>query len=184
MRRKNRRGLATLPMMAVFFIMAFVVGGLGLVVYSFSAVDDALNQDVEVGQVNLAEVNDATFGKVSDGLKGNADTIGMAVLLMMCLGMILNGFIFGKKYPRFFLVVDILLLIFTFILAVYIAQAYELLIDGADIITSFKEDIPNSSSFILNLPTIVGTLGAAIIIFSYAGLRKGEEGQEVNVYGY
>ena len=180
----NKKGSNIIQMFIFVFVAFFIAVFLGIALLSFNLIDDALDQDVEMGQVNLADINDLTFGKINLGFVANADTIGIIILLGMCLLMILNGYFFGSKYPKFFLALDILILVFVFMVSVYLSQVYELFIDSAALFDLFKDDIPKTSKFILNLPAIIGTLGALIMIVSYSGLKKQEQNRRADFYGY
>lgn len=179
----NKKGTAVLQLFIFVFAMFFIALFLGLTLWGFNLINDVFDQDVEVGQVNLGEVNALTFGKMNAGFIANADTIGIVILLGMCLLMVMNGYFFGYKYPKFFLAVDILILVFVFILSVYLSQVYEIFINSTDLFNLFIDDIPKTSTFILNLPTIIATVGALVMIVSYSGIRKFEQRREVNFYG-
>ena len=178
----NKQGLAVMYLFLFVFIVFFFAIFLGLSLFGFNQINDALDRDVDVGQVNLQTINSQTFGQMNTGFVNNADLIGIVVLLMMSVAMILSGYFLGSKYPKLFIATDILILVFVFILAVYISQVYETFINSTDLFELYIDDIPKTSKFILNLPSIVGTLGALIMIFSYAGIRK--KGDEINIAGF
>ena len=170
----NKKGLSTFSLFLYVFVIFFGVIFLGLALFIFNQINDVLDVDIDVGQFNLRNVTAQTFGKINAGFADNADTIGVMLVLMMSFIMILNGFIVGSKFPKIFLVVDILILIFVFIVAVYLSQVYEIFINSTTLLDVYINDIPNTSTFMLNLPLVIGTLGALIMIFSYAGIRKKE----------
>lgn len=179
----KKKGMATLDIIPYLFVFLMVAIFLGIAIYSFQLISSSLNQDVDIGNANLKDVNDLTFGKMTNAFVGNADNIGLAIIIGMCLLMILNAFLISSSYPKAFIILDILILIFAFILAVYISQAYSTYIDGlSGTIDVYVDSLPKTSAFVLNLPTIVGTLGAIIIIISYSGI--GRENREVNVGTY
>ena len=180
---KNKSGMSTFFLFFFIFAAFFFAFFLGLGLWMFSLVNSALDQDVMVGQVNLQTINNQTFGAIYDGFLNSADTIGILVLLMMSFLMIVNAYFLSSDNPKLFLVADILILVFVFILAVYISQVYSIFINSSSLISEvFIDDIPKPSTFILNLPSIVGTLGALIMIASYSGLRKRRE--KVNVLDF
>lgn len=179
---KNKRGLGTVNMFIFIFAAFFMILFLGIVLFIFNQINAALDIDVDIGQVNLRDVNSETFGKINTGFVNNADVLGVMMLLGMSLLMILNGFFIGQKSPKIFLVIDILILVFVFITAVYLSQTYETFINSTSVLDLYIDDLPKSSKFILNLPLFVGTLGALVMIFTYAGLNK--ERGELNVQGF
>lgn len=171
----NKKGFIMFPMFAFVFITFFAIIFLGIALFMFNQIDSVLDQDIDVGAVNLADVNNQTFGQLNDGFVNNADTIGIITLLTMCVLMILNGALIGKRYPRLFFIIDILILVFIFIVSVYISQTYETFINSTDVLALYLNDLGNSSAFILNLPTIIATLGALIMVVSYIGLKPRRE---------
>ena len=179
----NKKGSAVVWGFILIFVSLLLAIGLGITVFAFGQVNDVLSQDVEIGQVNLKNVSDTTFGQINTGIINNADTIGIILLLGMCLLMILNGYYMGIKNPKMFFVIDIFLLALFFIPSIYVSQVYELFINSTSLFeNTFINIIPKTSKFMLNLPTIVAVTGIITMILSYVGIRKDNE-QEVNVYG-
>ncbi len=184
---KNKKGSSVF--WAYIIIVIALLGSifLGITVYAFNTVNDVLRQDVDIGQVNLRNVSDTTFGQINTGMINNADTIGIIMLLGMSLLMIMNGYYMGSKNPKIFFVIDIFLLALFFIPAIYISQIYEIFINSSTVFSStFTDVIPKTSKFMLNLPTIIGTVGVITMILSYAGIRRDDElrGGDINVLGY
>lgn len=176
----NKRGLATLQIISMLFWFTFVVMFLGIGLFGFNQVNDVLDVDVDIGQVNLRDINADTFGALNSAFAVNADSIGLVILLGMSLLMIMNGFIFGDK-NKLWIPIDLLVLVFCFIFSVYIAQIYDIFINSTSLFSLFIDDLPKSSAFILNLPKIVATLGTLIMIFTYAFPGKREE--QLNAIG-
>lgn len=178
----NKKAMGIIPIFLFIFAVFFFALFLGLSLFGFNQINDALDVDIDIGQVNLRTINNQTFGQINQGFVDNADLIGILVLLTMSVLMIFIGYFFGRDYPVLFFATDIIILIFAFIMSIYISQIYDLFIHSTDLFELFIDDIPKTSKFVLNLPLIVGTIGALIMIFSYAGIRK-KEG-EVNVAGF
>jgi len=181
---KNKSGMVTMQLFLFIFIFLFVAIFLGLAVWGFNLVNDVLDVDVDIGQVNLRTVNNQTFGRIAESFTDSADTIGIVLLLGMCVLMILNGYFVGSRFPKLFLIVDIFILVFIFITAIYLAQTYEIIINVDVVSDIYQTDIDDVSKFMLNLPLIVSTVGVLIMIVSYAGIRKDDQGEGINVYGY
>lgn len=180
---KNKKGSVYLGFIVIFVALLFAIF-LGLAVFGFNTANDVLSIDVDIGQVNLKTVSDATFGQINQGIINNADTIGIIFLLGMVLLMILNGFFLGSKMPKLFFVVDMFLLILFFIPAIYVSQVYEIFINSTPILSSTYIDIlPKTSKFLLNLPEIIASAGIITMILSYSGLGKKEDEQSINVLG-
>lgn len=178
----KKRGQATIYMFLFVFVVFFFALFLGLALWGFNIVNDVFDQDLEVGQVNLSEINAQTFGKMNTAFIDSADTIGIVLVLGMALVMIFNAYALGDRYPKLFFVVDVLILVFVFITAIYLSQTYDIFINSTDLFDLYVNDLPKTSAFVLNLPAVVGTLGALILIFSYIGIRRDE--REPDVGGY
>ena len=179
----DKKGLGLFQIFSFLFLAFFVAIFLGIYLWIFVLMDSSLDLDIDVGNVNLKEINNQTFGKIVEEFKGAADNMGMALILGMALLMILNGYYFGPKSKLWFSV-DILILVFAFILAVYLASTYSTFINSSSLLTeTYINDLSKTSSFVLQLPIYVSTLGFLIMIVTYAGIRKRKE-EEPNVLGY
>jgi len=184
---KNKRGSSVIWAFVIIFVALLFSIFLGIVAYSFNLVTTVLGQDVDIGQVNLKDVTDTTFGQINTGMINNADTIGIVFLFGMIILMIMNGYFIGSKLPKLFFIVDIFLLALFFIPSIYISQVYDTFISSSTVFQSTYTDvIPKVSKFMLNLPVIIATAGIITMILSYAGIRKDDttEGDGANVLGY
>jgi len=184
---RNKKGTSLVWGLVIVFSSLLIAIFLGITVYSFNLVNDVFSQDVDIGQVNLKSVSDTTFGQINTGILNNADTIGIILLLGMCLMMILNGYYIGSKNPKLFFVIDVFLLALFFIPSIYVSQIYETFINSSTVFTdTFINTIPNVSKFMLNLPQIIASVGVITMILSYAGIRKDDDTVkgDVNVLGY
>ena len=182
---KSRKGSSMVWGFVIIFVSLLIAIFLGITVYTFNLVNDTLGQDVEIGQVNLKNVTDSTFGQINTGIVNNADTIGILLLLGMTLLMIFNGYYTGSNNPKLFIVVDIFILALFFIPSIYVSQIYNTFITSSTVFQStFTDVIPKTSRFLLNLPTIIGITGIITMVLTYAGIRKTDSGDGVNVLGY
>lgn len=179
----NKKGLTTFQIFLFIFLAFFVAIALGLMLFGSNLITETLGQDVEVGQVNLQNVTQDTIGRLNTAFFDNADTIGIVIILGMCLLMILNAYFLGGTTPKLFLIFDIFILVFAFILAVYVSQTYSLLINSTTYFNLFMTDLPKVSKFVLNLPLYLSTIGVLIMIITYSGIGRDVQ-KEVDVYGY
>ena len=179
----NKKGLGLFQIFSFLFLAFFVAIFLGIYLWVFTLMDESLDLDIDVGNVNLQDINNQTFGKIVEEFKGAADNMGMALILGMALLMILNGYYFGPKSKLWFSV-DIVILVFAFILAVYLSSTYSTFINSSSLLEEvYITDLAKTSSFVLQLPIYVSTLGFLIMIVTYAGIRKRKE-EVPNVLGY
>lgn len=181
---KNKKGNVMIQLFIFMFLALLFAIFLGLAVFGFNLVNDTLGQDVDIGNVNLKNVTDTTFGQINTGLINNADTIGIIALFGMVFLMILNGYFFGSKKPKLFFIVDVFLLVLFFIPSIYISQVYETFINSTSLFSSTYIDIiPKTSKFLLNLPVIIAIVGVLTMILSYAGLDKIDRSKDLNIPG-
>lgn len=183
---ENKKASSVFWGFVLIFVALLVAIFLGIAAFSFNIINEVLSIDVDIGQVNLKNVTDSTFGQINTGIINNADTIGIILLFGMCLMMILNGYYVGSKNSKLFFIVDIFLLILFFIPSIYVSQIYEIFINSTSLLQgTYINIIPKVSKFMLNLPTIVGTVGIITMIVSYIGIRKDDTGGDgANVLGY
>ena len=136
---RNKRGIATIFMFLYVFIVFFLALFLGIAVYGFGLVNDVFDRDLDIGQVNLRDINDDSFGKMHQAFVDTADTIGLVLVLGMSFIMIANAYLLGDRYPKLFFVVDVLILVFVFILSVYLQQTFSIIINVGPLADYYAE---------------------------------------------
>lgn len=181
---ENKKGqMGVIGLFDFVFAVFFIAIALGLAFWGFHLITDTLRIDVEIGQVNLEDITNSTLGQLDVAFVNSVDTIGIMLLLGMSLLMILNAYFFGQS-NKVFLFLDIFIIIIAFILAVYLSSSYDILINASPTLNIFIDNLPNTSTFVLRLPIYVATLGAILLIVSYSGLRRRNEGGDPNVSGF
>lgn len=178
----NKKGLSMIELFVYAFVFLIVVLLLGIFLIIYGYINFGLDRDIDVGQVNLQSVNNQTFGRINTAFQDNADTIGIVMIFGMVLSMFITAYFTGRNYPKIMLVVDILILVFVFILAVYISQTYNTLITSntGGVLDPFVDNLPKGSKFILNLPIYISIIGIIMIIITYGVSRKSEQVSDVN----
>lgn len=171
----NKKGLTTIGIFVFIFMVFIWILYLGILVTIFNLTFTNLDLDVDIGQVNLGEAVQDTFGKLNTGFLGSADTIGYVIIFGMVITMFASAYLFRGEYPKLFIIVDIILLVFAYILAVYISNIYEILINSTAILNVYIVNLPKASTFILKLPLFVSIIGVIIMILSYAGFPRDTE---------
>jgi len=169
---------------STIFIVILIVGVLlgsillltgGLVVVK---INEALNIDVEVGQVNLAEENAKTWGKFTEMYVTSADWWGISLIFGMVFGLFLSSYFVRGSFPKWGIVLDLFIILFAFILSLYISSSYQTLVDAmATVDETFLEDvIPKTSMFILNLPIFIPIIGVIMMVLFHSSIpRRTEE---------
>ena len=179
---QNKKGLTTISLFLFVFAALLIIIFLGIAVFMFNTISTNLDIDEDFGQVNLKDVNALTFGRINQAFLDSADYIGFTILFSLVLLMFLNAYFLRGEYPRLFLIIDIVLLVFAYILSVYISETYSLLINSTSLLSNiYINMMPKSSAFILNLPNIIGIIGCIIMILSYSGMPRKKK--EISLYG-
>jgi len=180
MMNKNRRGQMTiflilLLLLALFAVVVIFVGGLVIV-----KTNDALDINVSLGQVNLKTVNAQTIGQVADMYTNNADWWGIAIIFGMIFGLFISAYLFRNSVPKWVIVIDILIIVVTFIAAVYISSSYSILLDAlATSGETFMEDYtPKTAMFVLNLPIFVVIIGVVMMVLFHSSIPRKREEEE------
>ena len=174
----NKKGLSTVNILLFLFFAFLIVIFLGLYVFVFNTITTNLEIDQVFGQVNLKNVTELTLGQLNDGLLGSADLLGYTIIFGMILLMLVNAYFTRGKYNILFIIIDMVILVFAYILSVYLTDTYSTYINSTTLLNVYANYMPLSSKFILNLPHIVGIIGALIMILSYSNIPK-KEGEPV-----
>ena len=178
-----KKGQITLKLtLFLSFIIIFVIT-LGVLVFVNHTIRENLSIDVDIGQVNLINVTESTFGVWDDAFMEGADTLGVLVLFATILAMLGSAYFLQGKNHRLVIPVEIIILVVMFIVAVYISRVYDILImDGNILSSTYIDSLPKTSKFVLNLPAITTVVGVLMMMINYIKIRRGDEG--VNVLGF
>jgi hypothetical protein len=164
---------------AIFFL-ALLFGAILLVTGGMvvTKINNALDLDIDLGQVNLKDTNEETFGKVEEMYTNNADFWGMSLIIGLILGLFGASYFTRNTFPKWGIVLDIFILVAFFIFALYMSSTYQTTLDAlASAEETFLEDeTPKFSMFLLNLPVFVVIIGVvAMVLFHSSIPRKQEE---------
>lgn len=175
---RAKRGQSTV--LIVILLVGLFFGTILLLVAGLvsTKMNDALDQDISVGQVNLAQVNAQTFGKFNQMVVGSADFWGMCLIFGMIFGLLLSSYTLRNRFPKWGIVLDIFMILFAFLISLYIAATYQTLLDAlASVGETFLEDsAPKTSMFVLNLPVFIVIIGVLMMILFHSAIpRRTEE---------
>jgi len=175
---KNRKAQSTI--FIVVLILGAFIGTILLLIGGIvvTKVNEALDQNLSVGQVNLGEENAKTFGKFTEMYVISADWWGISLIFGMVLGLFLSAYFVRGSYPKWGIILDIFIILTAFIVSLYISSSYQLLLDEfAAIGETFLEDtIPKTSMFVLNLPIFVPVVGVIMMFLFHSSIpRRTEE---------
>ncbi len=179
----NKKGIATVNLFW-FIIIAFIaVIVLGTFLYAYNTITTSLlgsGLDA-VGQVNLTEATENTIGKINTSMLNHADVIAIFFLFAMVIAMFLVAYLTRDENPAIFFVFDILIIIFAYVLAVYITNSYETVLEFLPFSSIFTTNLNYATSFLLLLPRITVIVGVITMIISYSAIPKTKE-EEVGGY--
>lgn len=166
------------------FLILLILVSIGVVLFLFiggviiTKTYNALNQDVDIGQVNLANLTSQTFGVYYTTYLNQADWWGSGVIFGMILGLMISAFVTRGRFPKAGLILDIGIIIAFFILSIYISNSYETLaISLNNAGETFLDDYaPKTSNFILNLPIYTVIIGVICMILFHSPIPKRPSG--------
>jgi len=178
---RNNKGQATIWLFALIFVVFFAILLIFIGGYVAVNMNDALDQDLDIGQVNLQTINEQTFGVFTSTYLDNADWWGTAIIFGMVMGILLSAYIMRGRFAKWGIIIDIFVILTAFFFSLYISSSYQILIDALNAagIDFMEVYTPLSAMFILNMPifvVIIGTL-AMILFHSSIPAKKEEQSQ-------
>jgi len=172
---KNKKAISNIGIMVLIFAAFLIVIIMGIFALIFYNVDNYLSSlNINVGAANLTDINDNTLGKISNGFLDSVDMISYVLIFSLILFMFVNAYFSRDKYPKLMIIIDILLLVFYYVVAVYISNAYYMFINSSSFLNVYPDYLPKASRLVMNLPLIVGIVGAIMMILTYSKLPKDE----------
>lgn len=183
---KNKKGIVSilsLILVGGIFIYLIFMLGFGISLYYINA---ALNQDIDIGQVNLATLNSQTLGKSIEAILNNADFWGLCIIAGSVLSLFLVSYMARGFSHKIVLIFDIFIIIGVFLFSLYISSSYQLLMDSlAEANITFLEDyVPKTSSFLLNLPIYIVIICSVCLVLFYSAIPRKQEDAVYQSGGY
>lgn len=178
---KNKKGLVTIGLFLFVLISFLAIIILGVYGVIFSQINTALDQNVTFGQVNLQEINNDTFGTINTAFLKNIDLIGYTIIFALIMFMMASAYLLRGTYPKLFIIADIIIMVFVYILSVYVSDAYSTLINSTSILNIFSNNLQKSSILILNLPKIIGIIGAIMMVLTYSSIPKQQDELQIGI---
>jgi hypothetical protein len=168
----------------LFYVLVMVLVGvilLGVFGFVFNAVYNGLNQDVMLGQVNLSNATEQTYGVFINSYNNNMDLYGLFLIFGMIGGLFFASFMLRGKWEKLLIIVDLIIMVVVYITAILLSNAYEsLLTASSGVITQFEGQMPKTSGFLLHLPRYVVIIGAVCMILFYSSIPRRENEQQIN----
>lgn len=166
-------GFGIVSLVALAFFILLMVGTL---LYVFGVVDSSISGGniVENGY-NISNASMQTVGQVNEGFLNSADLIAILMIFGIILSIFVLAYLLRDTTPILFFVIDFIIIIFAYILAVYVSNAYESILTSLPYATTITANMSNASALLLNLPAIIVVTGAIAMIIAYAGITRVKE---------
>lgn len=173
----NKKGQVTIFMFFGIFLALFVVVYFFVFGTAVININNALDQNVSLGQVNLQEINSQTFGVFATSVANNADWWGLASIFGMILGLFFSAYLTRNRFPKFGIILDIFIIIAVFIFALYLRGIYSTLIESLAAAgqTFLEDNMSRTSVFMLNLPVFVVIVGVIMAVLFHSSLPAKKE---------
>ena len=143
----NKRGQTSVPLFTLITIALVLVIILGSFLYFYGIVDSSLAGNLQAGQVNLSEESTKTIGKINTGFLDSADLIGIFFLFGVVIAIMLNGYMMRNSTIKLMFMIDFMIIIFAYILAVYVSNSYETLLPFLPFKNLIASNLENTSNF-------------------------------------
>lgn len=175
---ENKKGFTTLMLIFVVFFAIALLIFLAVLSLLFSTMDIQISQlDFMIGNQSF---NETYQSLVHPGMVSLSVTVPRNISIGTLIGMVLVMLLVGMKSPRrskLWIILDIFIIIVAEIVAVAIKITFEneILNLTPELFIIFSNTLAESSKWILNLPTIIPTLGALIILATYVLRREDRE---------
>lgn len=177
---QDKRGIT----FSLFYVLVISLVGvilLGLLGFIFASVYNSLNQNVEIGNVNLSNTTQNTYGVFLNAYNNNLDLFGLFLIFGMVLGLFFASFLLRGKWDKLLIIVDIIIMIAVYIVSVVISNTYEnLLLASSGVFTQFEGLMPKTSNFLLHLPRYTIVIGAVCMILFYTLIPRKEGEKAIN----
>jgi hypothetical protein len=168
----NKKGQMTVAI----FMLLFVVFAAAILIFTAGTalieINAAVNQSIQIGQVNLQNISEQTIGIATTSFLNNADWYGIATIFGMIIGLFLASYFMRNRYPKMLVIFDILIIFSAFLISLYLTSTYRLILDtlssaGRPFLETYT---PRTSIFILNLPIFSVIVGVIMMVLTHSSI--------------
>ncbi len=177
---ENKKAYTTMMLIFLIFFALILLTSLAVFSYSLGLVDTQFSQlDFKIGNISF---NESYQKLMHPGMVALSVTSPKMVSIGTILGLVLVLLIVGIKSKRksnLWIILDIFIIIVAEIVAVAVKITFENYIINLtpELYVIFTTTLAASSKWILNLPTLIPTIGVLIMIATYI-LRREDKGDE------
>jgi len=175
---KNKRGQVHLLDLLEFAGLALLVilmfASLLYAVGIFS--DSIIDADIVTNTgVNISNYSHLTIGQVNEAFLNTADLIGVLFLLGMILALFIGAWITREEGLGIFFMVDFIILLFSYFLAVYVSNNYGTILPLLPFTDLIASNMANTSRVMFVLPMLTAVIGFLMMVVAYAGIPRTRE---------
>jgi hypothetical protein len=182
---ENKKGVTTLALIAIIFFALFLIILLAIVSYAAGLFDSQISKlDINLGNFSFNETYQEAMHPSMEVIEVSGPRmISMGVLFGMVLLMLIVGAKTEKKH-NLWIILDIVIIIVAEIIAVYIKTVFQdtIMNLSPELYQIFITTLSSASKWILNMPTIIPTVGVLIILATYVLKKEEDEGSEEGFY--
>lgn len=179
---RNKRGQGVvlgLIGIIIFSLILMIILGIGS--FSMGLVDDQFSQlNFTIGNISFAEEYQNTLQPAIISLETTVpQIISVSVLFGMVILLLIVGYN-AKKIDQLWILLDIFIIISAEVIAVAVRSSFVSFMNNTipGLLTIYSTTLSGGARFILNLPTIVPTLGVLVMIATYFINEKKEAPEE------
>ncbi len=175
--KKNKRAQMTMFIFFGILLLFSIILFLMVIGIMAGKINSALDQDIDLGQVNLADLNTLTYGKYNTMLVNHSDFIGISAIFGMILGLFLASYMLRGKLPKWTIILDIFIIFGAFIFSLYLSKSYSILLNSLTeaSIPFLETTMPKTSMFMVNLPVFVVIIGVIMMVLFHSSIPKKRE---------
>lgn len=164
---------------SIIDIIIWVIAGiitifvLGILIYAFSTIETELSDIGMVGNMNMSNITEQTFGQVNESLAPWLHTIAVIIIIMSGISILIHNFLV-KAHPAFF-ISYFFVTIGAVIASTYISNEYMKLLSNEVLGTTFSGF--TGANFIMQwLPYFTTVIGIFGFIFLFIGIIRDKSG--------
>ena len=178
---ENKKGVTTIALIVVIFIAISLLVVLAIFSYALGLVDHTFLQiDLNVGNTSF---NETYQELMQPGLQTLEITVPQNISIGVLLGLVFVLLIVGAKSPKksnIWIILDIVVIIIAEVVAVAIKISFrdQILNLTPELYNVFTTTLQSGSKWILNLPTLIPTIGVLIIIATYILKKEVNENED------
>jgi len=181
----SKKASVNIGLILIILLAFAVIIGLAIVSYTANITDRAISGlNFELNNISFNQTYQDT---VHLGMDNISTALPRIISIGLVLGMVVCIFLISTKVPvkpNIWILLDIVVLILCEFIAVLISQTFQnnILNISPELLNIFSTTLSTGSRFILNLPTIIPTIGVITIIIMYIFRKESaEQIQEENI---